>query len=93
MNAADHDGEIKIVENECGKLVWRDASELREAGIRIYLFCSEAGMRLYRHPILRTRDVPRRSATGYCICRKGAGIPVHGTGKPDEGERDELRNG
>ena len=61
-----YDGEIKIVEDEAGKLVW----ECPNCGNRDRTSSlSHAVPAATSEPSSGTRDVPRRSAIGCCICR------------------------
>ena len=70
-----YDGEIKIVEDEAGKLVWecpncgnRDQDTMNVAR-RTCGSLSHAVPAATSAPSSGTRDVPRRSAIGCCICR------------------------
>ena len=60
-----YDGEIKIVEDEAGKLVW----ECPNCGNRDQNKLFVAVPAATSEPSSGTRDVPRRSAIGCCICR------------------------
>ena len=61
-----YDGEIKIVEDEAGKLVWECPNCGNRDQNKLFVARRTCGT---SEPSSGTRDVPRRSGIGCCICR------------------------